>query len=558
MNSERYLLLRPAKSLELIPPELQILGPTRPPDAGQPSAERTGDILRKLWQALDQSVDPIVITDRLGIIEYVNPGFETLTGYPKSEALGNSLRILCPAEEAPEVYEAMWQKVRSGDIFRGSVVNQKRNGEAFSVEKTITPLRDSAGQITHFISTDRDITERCRLELQLLQAQKMDAIGRLAGGVAHDFNNLLMVISSYAELMLDSLSPKHPLRRNVQEIMGASRRAADLTRQLLVFGRKQVQTLQLLDLNLVIDEISRMLLRLIGEDIEFVFIPGAQLGIVKADPVQIEQVLMNLAGNARDAMPDGGKLTIETIAIKLDEEYVQKHAAVPAGDYILLTVTDSGMGIAPQHLPHIFEPFYSTKEENEGTGLGLATVYGVVRQSGGFVWVYSEPGMGTTFKIYLPSVHAANWKRPHAETVEEFTPHGCETILLVEDEPAVRQSEREFLLLNGYLVLEASDGEDALHLVAGFNGPIHLMISDVVMPRIGGAKLAERLRSLKPDLKVLFVSGYAEATVLRQGGIDLSTSFLQKPFSLKTLARKIREVIEVDSSSKAASAGSDS
>jgi len=544
--------------LELIPPELQILGPTRPPDAGQPSAERTGDILRKLWQALDQSVDPIVITDRLGIIEYVNPGFEILTGYPKSEALGNSLRILCPAEEAPEVYEAMWQTVHSGNTFRGNVVNQKRNGEAFSVEKTITPLRDSAGQITHFISTDRDITERCRLELQLLQAQKMDAIGRLAGGVAHDFNNLLMVISSYAELMLDSLSPKHPLRRNVQEIMGASRRAADLTRQLLVFGRKQVQTLQLLDLNLVIDEISRMLLRLIGEDIEFVFIPGAQLGIVKADPVQIEQVLMNLAGNARDAMPDGGKLTIETIAINLDEEYVQKHAAVPAGDYILLTVTDSGMGIAPQHLPHIFEPFYSTKEENEGTGLGLATVYGVVRQSGGFVWVYSEPGMGTTFKIYLPSVHSANWKRPHAETVEEFTPHGCETILLVEDEPAVRQSEREFLLLNGYLVLEASDGEDALHLVSGFNGPIHLMISDVVMPRIGGAKLAERLRSLKPDLKVLFVSGYAEATVLRQGGIDLSTGFLQKPFSLKTLARKIREVIEVDSSSKAASAGSDS
>jgi len=550
--------LRPAKSLELLPPELQIQRPARPPDAGQPSAERTGDILRKLWQALDQSVDPIVITDSLGIIEYVNPGFEILTGYTKSEALGNSLRILCSAAKAPEVYEAMWQTVRSGNTFRGNVVNQKRNGEAFSVEKTITPLRDSAGQITHFISTDRDITERCRLELQLLQAQKMDAIGRLAGGVAHDFNNLLMVISSYAELMLDSLSPKHPLRRNVQEIMGASRRAADLTRQLLVFGRKQVQTLQLLDLNLVIDEISRMLLRLIGEDIEFVFIPGAQLGIVKADPVQIEQVLMNLAGNARDAMPDGGKLTIETIAIKLDEEYVQKHAAVPAGDYILLTVTDSGMGIAPQHLPHIFEPFYSTKEENEGTGLGLATVYGVVRQSGGFVWVYSEPGMGTTFKIYLPSVHAANWKRPHAETVEEFTPHGCETILLVEDEPAVRQSEREFLLLNGYLVLEASDGEDALHLVAGFNGPIHLMISDVVMPRIGGAKLAERLRSLRPDLKVLFVSGYAEATVLRQEGIDLATGFLQKPFSLKTLARKIREVIEVDSSSKAASAGSDS
>lgn len=550
--------MRPANSLELIPPESQIPARGCSPDSGKPSSGKTGDVLRKLWQALDQSADPIAITDRLGVIEYVNQGFEILTGYSKREALGNTLRFLCPAKEASEGYEAMWQTVYSGNIFRGNVVNQRRNGEAFSVEKTIAPLRDAAGQITHFISTDRDITEQCRLEVQLQQAHKMDAIGRLAGGVAHDFNNLLMVISSYAELMLDSLAPKHPLRRNVEEIMGASRRAAGLTRQLLVFGRKQVQALQLLDLNSVIDEVSRMLLRLIGEDIEFVFIPGAHLGVVKADPVQIEQVLMNLAGNARDAMPDGGKLTVETVAVKLDEVDVQKHAVVPAGDYILLTVTDSGMGIAPQHLPHIFEPFYSTKGENEGTGLGLATVYGIVKQSGGFVWVYSEPGMGTTFKTYLPSVHAANSKLPKLTTVEGSTPRGCETILLVEDEPAVRQSEREFLLLNGYLVLEASDGEDALHLASGFNGPIHLMISDVVMPRIGGAKLADQLRSLRPDLKVLFVSGYAEATVLRQGGIDLATGFLQKPFSLKTLARKIREVIEVDSSSKAMTAGSGS
>ncbi len=545
--------MRPTKRLELIPPESEIMSRRRHNNGERPSPEKTGDIMRKLWQALDQSADPIVITNRVGIIEYVNPGFEVLTGYSKGEALGNSLRFLRSANEAPEVYEAMWETVFSGGTFRGNVVNQKRNGEAFSVQKTLTPLLDSAGEITHFISTDRDITEQCRLEVQLQQAHKMDAIGRLAGGVAHDFNNLLMVISSYAELMLDSLSAKHPLRRNVQEIMGASRRAADLTRQLLVFGRKQVQTLQLLDLNSVIDEISRMLLRMIGEDIEFVFLPGARLGIVKADPVQIEQVLMNLAGNARDAMPDGGKLTVETIAVKLDETYVQKHAVVPAGDYVLLTVTDSGMGIAPQHLPHIFEPFYTTKEESQGTGLGLATVYGIVKQTGGFVWVYSEPGMGTTFKIYLPRVTAENCELPRVARIEKAIPHGCETILLVEDEPAVRQSEREFLLLNGYLILEASDGEDALHLASEFKGPIHLMISDVVMPRIGGAKLAEQLHSIRPDVKVLFVSGYAEATVLGQGGIDLSTGFLQKPFSLKTLARKIREVIEVNSSAKAAS-----
>jgi two-component system cell cycle sensor histidine kinase/response regulator CckA len=492
----------------------------------------------------------------LGIIEYVNPGFENLTGYSKAQALGKPLSMLRSDTEPLELSEQMWKTVLLGNTFRGDVTNKKRNGEPFSVEKTITPLRDTAGKITHFICTDRDITERLRLEVQLQQAHKMDAIGRLAGGVAHDFNNLLMVISSYAELMLDTLSARHPLRRNVQEIMGASRRAADLTRQLLVFGRKQVQTLQLLDLNSTIDDISRMLLRMIGEDIEFIFVPGKKLGIVRADPVQIEQVLMNLAGNARDAMPDGGKLTIETAAIRLDEAYIQKHAAVPAGNYILLTVTDSGVGIAPQHLPHIFEPFYSTKEASKGTGLGLATVYGIIKQSGGFVWVYSEPGLGTTFKIYLPDVPAESGEVPLVLVAENPAARGCETILLVEDEPAVRQSEKEFLLLNGYIVLEASDGEDALHLAANFKGKIDLMITDVVMPHMGGTKLAEQLHTSRPNLKVLFVSGYAEETVLRQGSIDISTSFLQKPFSLKTLARKIRAVIEVNSAARAAASAS--
>jgi len=264
-------------------------------------------------------------------------------------------------------------------------------------------------------------------------------------------------------------------------------------------------------------------------------------------------VLMNLAGNARDAMPFGGKLTIETIAVTLDEVYLQRHAIVPAGDYVLLVVTDTGLGIAPRHLPHIFEPFYTTKE-SEGTGLGLATVYGIVKQSGGFVWVYSEVGMGTTFKIYLPRVHSEVGRLPPVPAAEELAPNGCETLLLVEDEAAVRQSEREFLLLSGYIVLEAADGEDALRIAAKYRGTIHLMITDVVMPRMGGAKLAGQLRAIRSDMKVLFVSGYAEATVLRQGAIDLNTSFLQKPFSLKALARKIRELIEPSISANAASA----
>src|SRR5438045_3029924 len=289
----------------------------------------------------------------------------------------------------------------------------KKTGQIFYAYKTITPLRDTDGAITHFISNDRDITERRRLESQLQQAQKMDAIGRLAGGVAHDFNNLLMVISAYAELMLDSLGSEHPLRRNVQEIMTASRRAADLTRQLLAFGRKQMQSLQLLDLNRVIQEINEMLPRLIGEDIQLIFAPGKNVGKVKADPVQIEQIVMNLAANARDAMPNGGKLTIETADAHLDESYIQRHSIVPPGEYVLLAVVDTVDGRAPEHVAHIFEPFYTTKAEGKGTGLGLATVYGIVKQNGGFIWVYSEPGLGTTFKIYLPCAqYEPDQKRP--------------------------------------------------------------------------------------------------------------------------------------------------
>ena len=433
------------------------------------------------------------------------------------------------------------------------MANRKKNGDIFVAEKTITPLRDGEGRITHFISNDRDITDQRRLQNQLQQAQKMDAIGRLAGGVAHDFNNLLMVISSYAELMLDSLAPQHPLRRNVDEIQKASRRATDLTRQLLAFGRKQMQTLQLLDLNSMIEEINKMLPRLIGEDIELEFVPGNKLGRVKADPVQIEQVLMNLAANAREAMPEGGRLVIETASVRLDEAYIQAHSIVPPGDYILLTVTDSGQGIAPEHLSHIFEPFYTTKKEGAGTGLGLATVYGIVKQNSGFIWVYTEPGLGTSFKIYLPRAKDATVVPQASPPVEGYS-GGCETVLLAEDEPAVRQSTREFLTLNGYIVLEAKNGTDALAIAREYKGTIHLMVSDVVMPQMGGARLAAELAIERPEMKVLFVSGYAESTVQRHGAIDVTARFLQKSFSLRTLAHKIREILDPEVPALAAAA----
>jgi PAS domain S-box-containing protein len=362
--------------------------------------QKAEDSLRKLWRAVEQSADLVIITDRSGVIEYVNPAFEALTGYSREEAIGRTPRILKSGQQPPAFYQELWQTLLSGSVFRGILVNRQKNGEIFVVEKTITPLRDPDGRITHFISNDRDISERRRLESQLQQAQKMDAIGRLAGGVAHDFNNLLMVISAYAELMQDSLATEHPLRRNVQEIITASHRAADLTRQLLAFGRKQMQSLQLLDLNWIIQDINKMLPRLIGEDIQLVFVAGRDLGKVKADPVQIEQVVMNLAANARDAMPHGGKLVIETASVQLDEAYVQQHSIVPGGDYVLLAVTDSGQGIAPEHIAHIFEPFYTTKAE--GSGLGLSTSYGIVTQSSGYMSVCTQLGHGTTIKSYLP------------------------------------------------------------------------------------------------------------------------------------------------------------
>ena len=512
--------------------------------------------LRKLWRLVEQSTDSVIIMDRSGVMEYVNPAFEAITGYSRQEAIGQTLGILKSEQQAGELYEEMWNTVLSGNVFRGIVTDRKKNGEAVIIEKALTPLRDANGEITHFISTGRDITERRQLESDLRQAQKMDAIGRLAGGVAHDLNNLLLVISAYAELMLDSLAEDDALRRNVGEIITASRRAADLTRQLLAFGRKQMQLLQVLDLNTVVAEITVMLPRLIGEDIELIFLPEENLGKVKADPVQIEQIVMNLAANARDAMPSGGTLTIETATVVVDEAYVQRHSIVRAGDYVLLTVADSGQGIATKHLSHIFEPFYTTKEEGKGTGLGLATVYGIVKQNGGFVWVYSEPGQGTTFKIYLPQVHSLSSEVRVIKPAEQ-SPRGCETVLLVEDEASVRQASRQFLIGSGYNVLEAVDGEDALREAREHDGPIHLMITDVVMPRMSGPRLAERLGDDRPEMKVLFVSGYAERTVLQHGKIDVTKRFLQKPFSLKTLARKVREVLETSSEDVLAGASHD-
>lgn len=418
----------------------------------------------------------------------------------------------------------------------------RANGTSLPVEYWSYPIH-SGGAVIGAVVTFLDITERCRLEAQLRQAQKMDAIGRLAGGIAHDFNNLLMVITAYAELTLEALSEDDAVYGKIGEILNAGRRAAELTRQLLAFGRKQVQSLQVIDLNRVVREINKMLPRLMGEDIELSFGAGEELRRLRADPSQIEQILMNLAANARDAMPNGGTFTIETRNVELDEDYHRRHTIVPTGDYVELTVSDSGQGIPPDHLPHIFEPFYTTKEEGKGTGLGLATVYGIVKQNGGFIWVYSELGLGTSFKIYWPALRIES-RLPEVPRIREISINGSETILLVEDEAAVRESSREFLAGIGYTVLAASNGDHALQVAREYPGPIDLMITDVVMPHLGGPQLAEQLLAERPRIKVLFVSGYAESTVLRHGAIDVRNCFLPKPFTLKVLARKIRQILE--------------
>ena len=507
----------------------------------QQSAEES---LKKLSRAVEQSADTVVITDCQGVIEYVNPAFERLTGYSRDEAGGQTPRILKSGEQGPEIYQEMWKTLLAGNVFRGILVNRKKNGDLYYVEESICPIRNADGEITHFISNGRDLTERLRLEAQLLQAQKMDAIGRLAGGVAHDFNNLLTIITSYSELALDSIAHNSPLEVTIQEILQAARRAAELTRQLLAFSRKQPQALRVVELNSVVSNIAKTLPRLIGDDIEFTFSPGEGLGRVRIDPVQLEQVLMNLAANARDAMPQGGHLRIETSDVRLDDDYIQgKPAVIPKGHYALITVSDDGHGIPAEDLPHIFEPFYTTKPSGKGTGLGLATVYGIVKQNNGFIWVYGEPGSGTVFKIYLPCGN----ERHHLSDIAQPESHselgGSETILLVEDEAAVRRATAEFLRLQGYNVIEARDGLDALAL-AQEQKTIHLVVSDVVMPRMSGGALAKEVARLRPGTQFLFVSGYAGKAILDHKVVDLETNFLQKPYTLRQLSSKIRKALD--------------
>lgn len=409
-------------------------------------------------------------------------------------------------------------------------------------ESHVQPLRDGEGAIQGVIGVALDITERERLTDQLRQSQKMQAVGELAGGVAHDFNNLLMVVKGHSQLLLDRMPESSPLRLSVEQVEKAADRAAALTRQLLAFSRKQVLQPRVMDLNDTVAGMIRMFSRVIGENIQMAFVPGGKLGRVKADPGQIEQVLLNLVVNARDAMPSGGRLTIETSNVELDRAYSETHTSFEPGLYVMLTVTDTGCGMDAQTQARMFEPFFTTKGPGKGTGLGLATVYGVVKQSGGYIYAYSETGRGTTFKIYLPQV-TAKLDLISPDTEKRRSSTGTETILFVEDEQSVRQLVRDYLVSAGYCVLEASDGVQGLKVAAAHPGPIHMLITDVVMPHLSGPQLATKLSAERAGLKTLFISGYTDDTVFRHGVLEGGVAFLQKPFNLKALAQKIREVL---------------
>jgi PAS domain S-box-containing protein len=500
--------------------------------------------LRLQSAALHAAADAIMITDRAGVIEWVNPAFTQLTGYTAEEALGKPPGDLVKSgKHVPAFFEELWETILARRTWRGEIINRRKDGSLYTERQTVTPILDASGAITHFVAIKNDITERLQLEAQYRQAQKMESVGHLASGIAHDFNNLLTVINGMSQLVLSEVSKGDAVYADVQEILHAGERAATLTRQLLAFSRQQILEPRVMNFNTVVARMESLLRRLLGEDIDLVVVPAPGLSNVKADPGQIEQVITNLAVNARDAMPQGGRLTIETQCVTIDKDVArQLGVTMPSGSYVLLAVSDSGGGMDEATRARIFEPFFTTKGPSRGTGLGLSTVYGIVKQSHGFIWAYSEVGQGTSFKIYLPQVtEAAGRDRPRPTVVSRS---GTETILLAEDNAGLRKLAMRVLEPAGYTVLGAATAEEALRLLERHEGSVHLLLSDVVMPGMSGRQLAEHLAQTRPGLKVLYMSGYTSDTIVRHGVLEAQVPFLNKPFSAAALLQKVREVLD--------------
>jgi PAS domain S-box-containing protein len=478
-----------------------------------------------------------------GTVTSLNAAFERVTGWPAEEWIGKPFEQLVHPDDLGLLFELVDRAVRGETQPVSQLRLRTRSGGYRMGEFAATP-QFREGRLWGVLGIARDITERLSLEQQLRQAQKMEAVGRLAAGVAHDFNNILTAITGYAQLLLEDLGPNDPHREDVDEIRKAADRAAGLTRQLLAFSRQQILQPTVLDLNTLVGETESMLGRLLGEDVRLATRLAPNLGAVKTDRSQIEQVIMNLAVNARDAMPEGGQLTIETANVEMDDVYAREHFPALPGSYVMLAVSDTGTGMSEDTQAHMFEPFFTTKGKGKGTGLGLATVYGIVKQSAGFVWVYTEPGHGTTFKIYLPRVGQLPEPRISRAHPAAASMDGTETVLVAEDEAAVRAVARQSLERHGYRVLEAPSGEAALDLAQRYSGRIHLLLTDVVMPGMSGRTLALRLAPLRPGMRTIYMSGYTDEAITRHGVLEPGVRYVQKPFSPDALVRRVREVLD--------------
>jgi PAS domain S-box-containing protein len=502
-----------------------------------------------LRDVIDADPHMVFAKDREGRFTLVNQATATMYGTTPAALVGKKDSDLNPMLKEVESFQKDDRYVidtgKSRTVPEERVTNAK-TGETRWFHTIKVPLLSADGKTHHVLGVATDITERKLLEAQLRQAQKMEAVGRLAGGVAHDFNNLLTAIIGHTDMLIEeegAAMPRH-VREDISEIRKSAQRAASLTRQLLAFSRKQVLEPRIVDLNALVVNINALLNRLIGEHIELHTTQDPKLKMIEADPGQLEQVVMNLAVNARDAMPNGGKLVIETANVTLGADATRERPAMPAGRYVMLAISDNGIGMSPEVQSHLFEPFFTTKPAGEGTGLGLATVYGIIKQTGGYVWVYSEPGIGTTFKLYFPPVEAAiSEPEPEPASPLPLPPSTAETILVVEDEDAVRCVTSRVLVKRGYEVLEASGGEQAIRIANEFEGRINLLLTDVVMPRMSGRELAAILVESRPDMKVMYVSGYTDDAIVRHGILEPGVIFLQKPFSPDTLARKVAETL---------------
>ncbi len=506
--------------------------------------------IKKHLSAIEQAAEGIVITDTNGNIEYVNPAFENITGYQSHEAIGQNPNILKSGKQDRSFYEELWKTISGGKTWRGQIINRKKDGTNYTEEATISPVFDTMGSIINYVAVKRDISEYLQLQEdkdivdnQYKQALKMEAIGRLAGGVAHDLNNLITPILGYSELMLEDCEFDEEYQMYLEQILGAGERARDLVRQLLAFSRKQDLEMVSVNINDIINGFWKLLRRTIREDVNINLQLFPHARYVQADVGQIEQVIMNLAINAQDAMPEGGNMTIETDECELDEAYAATHPGVKPGYYMMMAISDTGHGMDPETKERIFTPFFTTKERGKGTGLGLATVYGIIKQHGGNIWVYSEPNYGTVFKIYLMICEPSkqNINETFTEVHETI---GNETVMIVEDDSMVRTLAINALKRRGYKILASSSGIECIEMLQCYKGSLDILLTDIIMPGMNGKELYHRIKIQYPDIKVIFMSGYTDNFIVKNDLHELGANFIQKPFTVQNLTKIVKETLE--------------